>query len=113
MEPSQQQMYNRRRKRPELAWLLTAFFGIMGAHLYYLKHPGRGLLRTAFFVVAILPKILYSSTHNPVAFYIMLLCATPLVVFSLIELMTVARRTQELNVLTARSIAGSVRQQHR
>jgi hypothetical protein len=105
MTPAQEQIHKRQRKRPGLAWLLTALFGVLGAHLYYLKHAGRGLLRTGVFGAAVLLKVLNSSIHNQATFYILLLCASALVIFSLADLITIVRRTQEFNVLTARTIA--------
>lgn len=104
MSPEQQQAYKKWRKRPGLAWLLCAFFGVLGAHLYYVKRAGRAALRTGVFLAAIFLAFFYSSTHNSVALYILILCAAALVLFSLIELMTIVRRTQELNVLTARTV---------
>jgi hypothetical protein len=109
MTPAQQQLYKSQRKSPGLAWFLAAIFGVFGAHLYYVKHAGRALLRTVGFAAAISLGVLYSLTHNPATFYILLLCASALVVFALIELMTVVRRTQEINVLAARSLAQTVK----
>jgi APA family basic amino acid/polyamine antiporter len=109
MAPVQEQSYKSQRKHPGLAWLLCAFFGVVGGHLYYLKHAGRGVLRTAVFAAAVLLKVLYSSTHNAAAFYILLVCAAALVIFSLAELMTIVRRTQEYNLFTARAIAQDVK----
>ena len=108
MSPDQEHDYKKRRKRPGLAWLLCALFGVLGAHLYYVKRSGRAALRSGVFLVAILLIFFYSSTHNSVALYILLLCAAALIVFALVELMTVVRRAQELNVLTARTVAESV-----
>jgi basic amino acid/polyamine antiporter, APA family len=109
MTPAQQQLYKSRRKRPGLAWLFAAIFGVFGAHLYYVKHAGRGAVRTAVFLATVLLAVLYHSTHSAATFYVLLLCASVLVLFALIELMTIVRRTQELNLLTARSVAGNLK----
>jgi basic amino acid/polyamine antiporter, APA family len=109
MSPAQQQLYQSQRKRLGLAWLLAAVFGLLGGHLYYIKHAGRGIVRTAVFAASVVLAVLYSSTHNHATLYMLLFCACVLVIFSLVELMTIVRRTQELNLLTARSVAESLK----
>jgi APA family basic amino acid/polyamine antiporter len=109
MNPAQKQLYDSRRKRPGLAWLLNVFCGVFGGHLYYVNHAGRGILRTGVFLAAILLKMLYSSSHNQAALYLLLLCSSVLVLFSLIELMTIVRKTQEFNVTTARTVVASLK----
>jgi basic amino acid/polyamine antiporter, APA family len=109
MTPTQEQVFQSQRKRPGVAWFLTLLFGMFGAHLYYVGRAARGILRTVGGCLAILLTIVYFATRSHAALDLLLGLGAVLALFAFIELMTIVRQTQELNVLTARGVSESIK----
>jgi TM2 domain-containing membrane protein YozV len=107
MDTVQIQQYKLRRKRPGAAWLLCSFFGVLGAHQYYLRNFRRAIIYTALFCGAIVLRALDvfvpSATMISLSWAVVLL----LTILALVDLFQIVVKSVEYNVATARVITDS------
>ena len=107
MGQPQKTAYKAQHKSHGIAWLLCYFFGVFGAHHYYMKKPFRGIVYTAVglaYLISLRPYLLslWRTGWWPLA-VILILC-NPSSLAAFVELFWVVKRTQEHNLRTAEQI---------
>ena len=111
MDNVQLLQYRLRRKKPGAAWLLCALLGAFGAHHYYLRNWGRAILPGVLFCIAGLMRAVGVLKSVPRLILFSEIVVLMLGILALIDLFFVVRRSQEINVVTARAITDAARRQ--